>query len=194
MARPSRRTLLFGFGLLAGAGIGGLTRRGHRTTSLLRPPGALAEADFLAACTRCGQCVQACPSDTLLLGDLRHALASGTPYVESRLVPCNLCPGEEELLCIAACPTAALQPVADPRDIRMGVAVIDKSICLAFNGTICRTCWHACPYPYEAIVFDRQLRPVVDEAVCIGCGLCDHACPTEPSAIPIRPAGVEEVA
>ena len=27
----------------------------------LRPPGALPEKDFLAACTRCGQCVQACP-------------------------------------------------------------------------------------------------------------------------------------
>ena len=25
----------------------------------LRPPGALPEKDFLAACTRCGQCVQA---------------------------------------------------------------------------------------------------------------------------------------
>ena len=29
----------------------------------LRPPGALPEKDFLAACTRCGQCVQACPYD-----------------------------------------------------------------------------------------------------------------------------------
>ena len=28
----------------------------------LRPPGALPEKDFLAACTRCGQCVQACPT------------------------------------------------------------------------------------------------------------------------------------
>ena len=33
----------------------------------LRPPGALGEADFLAACTRCGQCVAACPFDTLTL-------------------------------------------------------------------------------------------------------------------------------
>ena len=41
----------------------------------------------------------------------------------------------------------------------------------------------------EAIVFDESLRPVVVEDVCIGCGLCDFACPTEPSAIPIVPRG-----
>ena len=33
----------------------------------LRPPGALAEKDFLAACYRCGLCVRACPYDTLKL-------------------------------------------------------------------------------------------------------------------------------
>ena len=36
----------------------------------LRPPGALPEKDFLAACTRCGQCVQACPYDMLYLASL----------------------------------------------------------------------------------------------------------------------------
>ena len=33
----------------------------------LRPPGAREEADFLAACIKCGQCVEACPFDTLSL-------------------------------------------------------------------------------------------------------------------------------
>jgi ferredoxin len=28
---------------------------------LLRPPGAIAEPDFLATCTRCGDCAKACP-------------------------------------------------------------------------------------------------------------------------------------
>ena len=31
----------------------------------LRPPGALPEADFLAACVRCGLCVRDCPYDIL---------------------------------------------------------------------------------------------------------------------------------
>ena len=36
----------------------------------LRPPGALPEAEFLAACIRCGLCVRDCPYDTLSLATL----------------------------------------------------------------------------------------------------------------------------
>ena len=31
------------------------------TRTLLRPPGALPEAEFLEVCYRCGNCVEACP-------------------------------------------------------------------------------------------------------------------------------------
>src|SRR5215207_3613414 len=31
-----------------------------------RPPGAMAEIGFLAACTRCGACIDACPEHALL--------------------------------------------------------------------------------------------------------------------------------
>jgi ferredoxin-type protein NapG len=197
MSQPSRRQLFLGFGLAIGAGLGGVTRWSRRSSpsggasGLLRPPGALPEADFLAACTRCGQCVQECPYDTLKLADLACGAAAGTPYLDAIEVPCYLCAGEDELLCIVTCPTSALQPVEDFREIRMGTAVIDEGVCYAYNGAICRSCWHACPFPDEAIVFDKMLRPVVVEETCIGCGLCTYACPTVPNAIPIRPAGVE---
>lgn len=194
MTRTTRRQLFVGVGLVAGAGFGGLFRLAGspgRGEPLLRPPGARPEPEFLAACVRCGQCVEVCPFGTLRLADLGDGLAAGTPWLDSRKVPCYLCRGEEELLCIAACPTGALEPVADERAIRMGVAVIDTEICWAHHGTICRTCFHACPFPFEAIAFDESLRPVVNPAVCIGCGLCDYACPTEPSAIPIVPASAE---
>ena len=45
----------------------------------IRPPGALAEDDFLAACVRCGLCVRDCPYDTLKLSDLGDSVATGTP-------------------------------------------------------------------------------------------------------------------
>lgn len=192
MPRPSRRQLFAGAGLIAGAGFGGLFRFAGSSTRgvpLLRPPGARTESAFLAACVRCGQCVEVCPFDTLKLADLGQGLSSGTPWVDSRQIPCYLCKGEDELLCIAVCPTQALEPVAEHKEIRMGLAVIDTELCFAHHGVICRSCFQACPFPFEAIVFDETLRPVVVEDVCIGCGLCDFACPTEPSAIPIVPRG-----
>jgi len=194
---PSRRAVLAGLGLAVGAGLGGLIRRdsGGRSGAepLLRPPGALDEAEFLASCIRCGQCVEACPPEynTLQLVDDRAGISFGSPFVDSRNTPCYLCANYEGLLCIDVCPTAALSPVADTASVRMGTAVIDHSRCLAYNRVICRACWHACPFPDDAIRFDSMLRPVVVEEACVGCGLCDHACPTEVSSIPIRPASTE---
>ena len=39
-----------------------------------------------------------------------------------------------------------------------------------------------------ALVFDGahgELR--VDEELCVGCGLCEHFCPTEPTSIRVQP-------
>ena len=57
----------------------------------LRPPGALPENEFLAACTRCGQCVQACPYDMLHLASLIAPMEAGTPYFVARDKPCEMC-------------------------------------------------------------------------------------------------------
>ncbi len=190
-ALATRRGFLLGCGLAVGAGVGSLIRspRGQAGgAALLRPPGAAPEAEFLAACIRCGQCVESCPYHTLQMASSSNRVAVGTPYLNSRKIPCHLCQGYESLRCIESCPTTALRPVADWAAIRLGTAVVDQGRCLAFNRVSCRSCWHICPFPNQAIVFDQMLRPVVDEEACIGCGLCDHACPTEPSSISIRPA------
>lgn len=160
---------------------------------MLRPPGAVGETEFLALCIRCGQCVEACPPeyDTLHLVDDRAGVELGSPFVDSRNRPCHLCANCDELRCIDVCPTGALSPVDGRASVHMGTAVIDRERCLAYNRVICRACWHACPFPDDAIVFDSMLRPVVVEDACVGCGLCDHACPTEVSSIPIRPASQE---
>lgn len=155
----------------------------------LRPPGALPEAEFLAACVRCGQCVEACPKECLLLSGSPDRFSLGTPYLEPEIVPCDLCQSRDERECIRVCPSKALLPVDEPRDVRMGMAYILEEHCLAYNQVICRACWHACPFPNEAISFDKRLRPVVNEEACVGCGLCTFACPTTPRAIPILPAG-----
>jgi ferredoxin-type protein NapG len=186
----TRRDFLAGVGVVAGAALGLLFRRrvGEVGPVLLRPPGAQPDRGFLAACIRCEQCVEACPWDALRIAGVEAGLGLGTPYVISREVPCYVCEGYEELRCVSACPTDALLPVSDRTAIHMGTAVINEENCIAYAGAVCRACWHACPIE-GAILFDWENRPVVDEQACIGCGLCDHACPTEPSSIPIRPVG-----
>lgn len=178
-------------GALAGVGFGAALRPGRparaRRASLLRPPGARHEGEFLGACLRCGQCVEVCPAGALHLADLDAGLAAGTPWAETRDAACDLCAGEDRLRCIEVCPSGALREVGSEREIEMGLAVLDRDRCLSWQGTVCRACWHACPFPNEAIKLDWRARPTVDAEACIGCGKCDHACLSEPSALSILP-------
>jgi len=159
--------------------------------ALLRPPGASAnENEFLAKCTRCGQCVEACPYDTLHLADLSRGTSAGTPYFIAAQIPCSLCEGYDEPLCIKACPTDALAHVPTLEEITIGTAVINSELCWAYNGIMCRHCWHACPWPDIALQYDQMLQPVVNADACVGCGLCEQACPTEIKSITITPASI----
>ena len=56
------------------------TQSAHARAVALRPPGARAEEDFLAACVRCGLCVRDCPFDTLRLAKPGEGAPIGTPY------------------------------------------------------------------------------------------------------------------
>jgi MauM/NapG family ferredoxin protein len=180
-----------GAATLAASLLGGLGLRRLKTTAaaFLRPPGAGDETDFLAACIRCGQCAQACPTQILWLADAEAGLALGTPYLVARDKPCNLCQGEPRMQCIAACPTNALENVSRRSDVKMGLAVIDRDSCLPWQNppVACKACWHACPFPNDAITFDPRGRVVVVDNTCVGCGLCEHVCLTPEPAIRVVP-------
>ena len=55
----------------------------------LRPPGALAEQPFLAACIKCGQCVQVCPVQAIDLADLDEGFGIGAPFIDARAQACD---------------------------------------------------------------------------------------------------------
>lgn len=100
----------------------------------LRPPGALLEEEFLAACIKCGQCVQVCPVEAIKLADLTDGFGIGVPYIEARAQACDFsCDG---LQCVLACPTGALIHEVDfPSQVDMGIArVVEPSTCLAVQG------------------------------------------------------------
>ena len=186
-----------GAGLLAlGAGMYAKQASALPATAI-RPPGALAESEFLAACVRCGLCVRDCPYDTLKLAELGDSVATGSPYFEARDIPCEMC---EDIPCVVACPSGALvRELTDIGEARMGLAVlIDQENCLNFLGLRCDVCYRVCPVIDKAITLERMhnprsdrhamLLPTVHSDHCTGCGKCEKACvlPGE-SAIKVLP-------
>lgn len=151
--------------------------------NFLRPPGALPETDFVAKCIRCGKCVQVCPYKAIKIAGIMDGLAvMGTPVIKAREIPCYLC-----MKCPPVCPSGALdRNLKKKQDVEMGNAVINKKDCLAWQGTMCRSCYQSCPVFDEAIKMDNELRPIVDDKKCVGCGICENVCPVEPSAIEVR--------
>jgi ferredoxin-type protein NapG len=177
---------------------------------LLRPPGARPEKDFISMCIRCGQCVSACPFDTLYLAKPGDQKPIGTPYFIPREIPCYMC---TDIPCVPVCPTGALDEelvsvIEDGRrklDIekaRMGLAVVDMESCIAYWGIQCDACYRACPVLDSAIHLEYRrnertgkhayLIPIVNSEACTGCGLCERACVTEKPAIFVRPHAIAQ--
>ena len=145
-----------------------------------RPPGALPEPGFLAACTRCGYCIEACPVDAIVAAPSGAGLAAGSPVIEPLVQPCIACEG---MFCAAVCPTGALVLPADgwARE-SMGELALDQERCIAFQGIECGVCARACPVGPEALDLDERGRPVILDG-CVGCGVCVRACVTSPSSL-----------
>jgi len=162
----------------------------------LRPPGALAEEDFLAACVRCGLCVRDCPYDTLKLAPFGGTVANGTPFFTARQVACEMC---DDIPCVKACPTGALTPkLNDIHEAKMGLAVLsDHETCLNFLGLRCDVCYRVCPVIDQAITLESvhnqrsdrhaMLLPTVHSDHCTGCGKCEKACVLPEPAIKVMP-------
>lgn len=149
---------------------------------VLRPPGALPEPAFLAACTRCRDCVAACPHGAIVLAPARFREAAGTPMLDPLRAPCRMC---SDTPCISACGPGALRLGGEDGPFHMGIARIKTSDCLAYQGSFCSVCAERCPVP-EAIVVEVG-RPRIQPQLCTGCGICHHVCPSPWNAILVMP-------
>lgn len=138
----------------------------------LRPPGALAETEFLARCIRCQRCSEACSVGAIQLPGSEAGILHGTPIIRPQQKACTLC-----LRCGKACPTGAIQSLEKKDDARIGLAKVDKRLCVSHNGTgACGACYTACPLRGKAITQEMQFRPIVVEEKCVGCGQCEEVC------------------
>ncbi|MFT3663474.1 ferredoxin-type protein NapF [Piscinibacter sp.] len=132
-----------------------------------RPPWSLRPGDaFRAACTRCGDCLRACPRGVLHAGD------GGYPEIRFDSAGCSLC-GE----CAAVCQSHAIdrERVAQAFAWRVEVG----AACLNRRGVECRVCGDACEA--RALRFAPALGGIaqlrVDAQACTGCGDCVGVCP-----------------
>lgn len=151
-----------------------------------RPPGAVVEASFLALCTRCGDCAEACPHDAVHTYGDDAGFVAGTPVMLPDQRSCHMCDGYP---CVAACEEGALNLFDEPT-WWLGEARIVESQCIAFAGPDCGACADRCPKDVEALEMVRGKPRIVSEA-CVGCGLCIEACPTLPAAIELLPLPLE---
>ena len=151
---------------------------------VLRPPGAIEEPQFIDRCYRCGACREECPADAIFPLGKGEGDAAGTPAIHADRAACVICDG---LKCTEGCPSGALQPVRDYREIRMGVAEVYEPNCVRTRGEACTLCVDRCPLGRTAIGFGSDGPPTVLTPGCVGCGVCQLYCPTSPKAIVVRP-------
>jgi MauM/NapG family ferredoxin protein len=145
-----------------------------------RPPGALPEMAFLAACTRCGACETVCPPHAILPVPSSGGLAAGTPSIDPRSQPCIAC---ADMPCVKSCPTGALTlPPQVWEGYRLGTLEVLPERCVTYRGTPCRVCADACPVGEKALTIDEAGHPVVRHEGCVGCGVCVRECITSPSS------------
>jgi ferredoxin-type protein NapG len=145
----------------------------------LRPPGSLPETKFLQTCKACGDCVAVCPAHAIKLDPSK---AGGKAFIEADYAACVVCSG---LKCMSVCPTGSIVPTSI-NDIDMGTAVWHTSSCLRTTGDSCQICVDKCPLGSAAIEL-KDGDVAVNPRGCIGCGVCQHECPTSPKSIRVIP-------
>lgn len=145
---------------------------------VIRPPGALAEPEFLARCLKCGQCMRICPTNIIQPAGLECGIEGlWTPRLNFR-VGTSGC----QLNCIACghvCPTAAIRPItlvekrglrehAPVGPIRLGMAFVDRGRCLPWAmDRPCIVCQENCPVSPKAIFVHEVYETVRGGVVAI---------------------------
>jgi polyferredoxin len=190
---------LFGLLFFPMARLSGGVRKNFQR-GVIRPPGSVAEDEFLRRCIKCDQCIRVCPTNVLQPALFEAGLEGlWTPIMISKMGWCEL----NCTLCSQVCPTGAIReisiaeklgigPFEAKGPVKTGTAFYNQGRCLPWAmDTSCVVCEEVCPVSPKAI-FTRNVevtdrwgatielkRPYIDPVKCIGCGICEHECPVK---------------
>ncbi|MFA6812826.1 MAG: 4Fe-4S dicluster domain-containing protein [Bacteroidaceae bacterium] len=149
----------------------------------ITPAGSLSARNFADHCTACQLCVSVCPNQVLRPStDMKTFMQPEMSYERGYCRP-------ECTKCSDVCPSDAIHPItrAEKSSIQIGHAVWIKENCVILTDNVsCGNCARHCPTGAIQMVainadnHDSKKIPVVNTAVCIGCGACEDLCPARP--------------
>jgi ferredoxin-type protein NapF len=147
-----------------------LMGRSARDTFEVRLPW-LATDRFEDDCTRCGECLSACPEKIIVPS------AGGFPSIDFSRGECTFC---------GACADSCRSNLFDrsrPQPWKFKALISDS--CLAKRRVMCRSCDDACAHGAIAFapVSGRPPSPEINPQRCTGCGACVSVCPENAIAI-----------
>ncbi len=156
--------ILFGAALKTG-GIW-IKNTAHKIKEIILPPGAVSPETFANRCINCNLCEQNCPMKIIKKANSAHP----TVHIQYNGGICDFNCHK----CGSICPTGAIKQLtlSDKQKTQIGVAVVDKSICVK-----CGLCVHVCPR--HIIEKEAEQAPVIRPDKCIGCGACQNVCPVQ---------------
>jgi ferredoxin len=146
------------------------------------PPGSRSIRHFSNLCTACHLCVSACPTQVLYPSFLEYGAAGiFQPKMNYDASYCNY----DCVVCSQICPSGAILPVdtASKILIQIGKANFVKKDCVVVDKKKdCAACSEHCPTKAVYMIpYEGKLKiPELNNDLCVGCGACEHACPTTP--------------